>query len=71
MTRQEAATFTEVPGPVPGVRRFILDCRHGTTTGEVVGDTRQDIPVLELLVAKHRIEEPTCRCILLQPEGLA
>ncbi len=71
MTRQEAATLTEVPGPVPGVRRFILDCRHGTTTGEVVGDGGRDVPVIEFLIAKHRIEEPTCRCVLIQPEGRA
>lgn len=69
--RRPLATFSEVDTHLSGVRRFVIDCPHGTTTGDLVNDPHGVIPVLELLTAKHRTEQPTCRCLVLGPEGRA
>lgn len=60
MSRQ-LATFSELPGVMPGLRRYRLDCRHGTTTADVVGDPGSSLTVLDVLIAKHWAEEG-CRC---------
>lgn len=45
------------------VRRLTVDCRHGTTTGDVIGDDQSRVDVLAVLVARHEAEE-RCGCAL-------
>lgn len=57
----DRATFREARADHRGVRRFVLDCPHGQTTGELVGDAVTAGDVLEALVARHTAAEG-CSC---------
>jgi hypothetical protein len=59
-------TFTKRPAPElgPDVIRYVVDCRHGTTIGDVIPGGRYvptDAEVLAVLADRHEQEE-RCGC---------
>lgn len=62
------ATLAIIPiaGGRPGDRRCVIDCRHGTTEAYVFPTERlaiSDAYLVAAVLAKHRAEQPRCRCI--------
>jgi hypothetical protein len=66
VTRSNRATLDVVGMPEvgPGVRRVVVDCRHGTTTAPFLPGGTVNLESAELLsiaLAKHQSEE-RCAC---------
>jgi hypothetical protein len=55
------ATFREARAPAAGVRRFVLDCPHGTTTADLIGVGGHVVQYLEFMIVRHVAAEG-CRC---------
>ena len=61
-----APTFTKCSAPElgPNVPRYVVDCRHGTTIGDVIRGGRYtptDPEILSILVDRHEREQH-CGC---------
>lgn len=58
-------TIDRVPGPRATVQHLVIDCPHGTTTIITVAGAVpiSDDAVLQVALARHRAEQPHCRCI--------